>query len=71
MHLRIWTVWQDKAAQCGGWLALQLIGAFDLVRWAIDRQPDRLVECAARAKRLLERTFNGTPWEADLESAQS
>ncbi len=50
--------------------ALQLIGAFDLVRWAIDRRPARVAECAARAKRLLERTLYGLPWEADHESVQ-
>jgi serine/threonine protein kinase len=50
--------------------ALQLIRAFDLVRWAIDRRPDRLVECAARVKRLLERTLYSSPWHADLESVQ-
>ncbi len=62
--------WTEFKAMLPQVEALQLIGAFDLVRWAIARRPDRLVECAARAKRLLERTLYGTPWEADQESVQ-
>ena len=51
--------------------ARQVIGAFDLVRWALDRKPDRFAGCAAHAKHILERALCGTPWELDQEKWDS
>ena len=34
---------------------LELLGAIDLVRWAIDRNPARLLELATRARRVVDR----------------
>ncbi len=63
--------WEEFTALLPQVEAIQVIGAFDLVRWAIDRRPDRLAACAARAKRLMERVLSGTPWEADQEKWDS